>query len=106
VAPRRICLFCQEPLAECICDDDGTDIARPAPLAARDVQAPRCPHCLDNGMVCESHPLYPFGVTVEGHRSACGAGMPCPACCSPVPADGTHSIAEAFTPDWLRGGSG
>jgi hypothetical protein len=64
---------------------------------------PRCPHCLDTGHVCEDHPGYPWDVTVEGHRADCGgAGMPCPWCCSPVPEDGRHSIAEAFVPDWKR----
>ena len=64
----------------------------------------RCPHCLDDGLVCENHPGYPWEVTVEGHRADCygGAGMPCPFCCSPIPEDGRHSIAEAFTPDWKR----
>lgn len=63
----------------------------------------RCPHCLDDGEVCEDHPQFPAHVNVEGHRGEdCGAGMPCPACCSPIPEDGTHSIAEAFTPDWKR----
>jgi hypothetical protein len=65
---------------------------------------PRCLHCLDGGLVCEDHPAFPWEMTVEGHRADCGgAGMPCPSCCSPVPQDGTHSIAEAFTPDWQRG---
>lgn len=65
---------------------------------------PRCMHCLDDGLVCENHPEFPWEVTVEGHRADCygAAGMPCPFCCSPVPEDGTHSIAEAFTPDWKR----
>lgn len=64
---------------------------------------PRCLHCLDDGIVCEYHPQFPWSVTVEGHSGDCGgAGMPCPACCSPIPEDGTRSIAEAFTPDWLR----
>lgn len=64
----------------------------------------RCTHCLDTGHVCEDHPDYPWeGVagTVEGH-SCQAAGMPCGYCCSPIPEDGTHSITEAFTPDWLR----
>lgn len=105
MAPVRMCPFCQLPQAtECICDDEPG--AAPRLRVVSDPGPPRCPHCLDNGMVCEDHPEMPFGVTVEGHRPACGAGMPCPACCSPVPADGTHSIAEAFTPDWLRGGNG
>lgn len=62
----------------------------------------RCLHCLDGGHVCEDHPQFPWEVTVEGHPANCGAGMPCPYCCSPIPEDGTHSIAEAFTPDWQR----
>ena len=64
----------------------------------------RCAHCLDDGLVCENHPEFPWEVTVEGHRADCygGAGMPCPFCCSPIPEDGTHSIAEAFVPDWKR----
>lgn len=62
----------------------------------------RCLHCLDTGHVCEDHPQYPWDVTVEGHRDCGGAGMPCMACCPPIPADGTRSIAEAFTPDWQR----
>jgi hypothetical protein len=74
----------------------------PGPAGA----APRCLHCLDDGMVCEDHPAYPWEMLVEGHDGkACGgAGMPCPACCSPVPEDGTRSIAEAFIPDWQRAG--
>jgi hypothetical protein len=40
--------------------------------------------------------------TVEGHAEHGGIGMPCPACCSPVTEDGTHSVAEAFVPDWRR----
>jgi hypothetical protein len=65
------------------------------------VTTPRCPYCLDDGLVCEDHPQYPWGMTVEGHREH-AAGMPCPACCSPVPEDGTHSITEAVMPDWMR----
>ena len=64
-----------------------------------------CPHCLDEGIVCETHPGFPWEVKVEGHDGTApghGAGMPCPYCCSPVPEDGTHSITEAFTPDWKR----
>jgi hypothetical protein len=103
----RICRFCLLPQAtECLCDDE-TDTARPVPPAARDVPAPRCLSCLDDGHVCEDHPDKPWeGLhgTVEGHAEHGGIAMPCPACCSPVPADGTHSIAEAFTPDYLRKG--
>jgi hypothetical protein len=63
----------------------------------------RCVHCLDDGIVCEDHPEFPWELTVEGHQAGCGgSGKPCGYCCSPVPQDGTHPIAEAFTPDWLR----
>jgi hypothetical protein len=64
-----------------------------------------CIHCLDTGHVCENHPDYPWhGLAgpVEGHTECGGAGMPCGWCCSPIPQDGTRSIAEAFTPDWQR----
>lgn len=66
---------------------------------------PRCAHCLDSGHVCEEHPEYPWEVKVEGHDGTApghGAGMPCPACCSPIPEDGTTSITLAFVPDWKR----
>jgi hypothetical protein len=66
---------------------------------------PRCLHCLDDGHVCEDHPAFPWeGLhgTVEGHAEHGGIGMPCSACCPEIPADGTRSIAEAFTPDWQR----
>ena len=69
------------------------------------VTAPRCLRCLDDGAVCEDHPDMPWeGVwgTVEGHAAHGGIGMPCPACCSPIPEDGSRPIAEAFTPDWRR----
>ena len=65
----------------------------------------RCPHCLGTGIVCEDHPACPWAGlsgTVEGHADCGAPGMPCPYCCSPVPEDGTHSITEAFTPDWQR----
>lgn len=65
----------------------------------------RCPHCLDDGTVCEAHPDFPLGVAVQGHSGRdCGIGIPCPHCCTPVPQDGTHPIAEAFIPDWKRHG--
>lgn len=69
-----------------------------------DLAGVRCPHCLDDGHVCEDHPDYPWAVKVEGHDGeACGgAGMPCPRCCSEIPADGSTSIAVAFVPDWRR----
>ena len=67
------------------------------------VLTPRCLHCLDDGIVCEEHPEYPWDMTVEGHPADCGPpGIPCPYCCSPIPEDGRHFIAEAFTPDWMR----
>ena len=76
----------------------------------------RCEHCLDSGYVCEHHPGHPwFGLVGDidgpslayppcgdGARGCQGAGMPCPACCSPIPEDGLHSIVEAFVPDWQR----
>ena len=64
-----------------------------------------CPQCLDEGHVCEDHPDMRWeGVwgSVEGHAEHGGIGMPCPACCSPVPEDGTTSITAAFVPDWKR----
>jgi hypothetical protein len=75
------------------------------------------------GMCCEEpprakwlsrlHALLPYRgpfrlawrIRVLCEHGAChcgGAGMPCPACCSPIPQDGAHPIAEAFTPDWKR----
>lgn len=65
---------------------------------------PRCVHCLDEGMVCENHPDKPWEGTLSEAEGGCGcgAGTPCPHCCSPLPQDGTGSIADAFTPDWLR----
>lgn len=74
-----------------------------------------CGTCRDTGFVCEDHPGRTWGdmccddpVTdglICGHGAChCGAaGMPCPACCSPVPEDGTVPIGWAFTPDRLRG---
>ena len=64
-----------------------------------------CPRCLDEGHVCEDHPDVPWeGIwgAVEGHAEHGGIGMPCPHCCSPIPRDGTCSIALAFVPDHLR----
>jgi hypothetical protein len=72
-----------------------------------------CPVCADTGHVCENHPNRMWGgvccetsalppatdTTCEHGACRCGgAGIPCPACCPPIPADGTHSIGEAFTP--------
>lgn len=69
---------------------------------------PQCPVCADTGHVCENHPdvpwdwaglvpdaLVPFCCAVR-----CGAGIPCPACCSAPPAG--SSITLAFVPDRLR----
>ena len=67
----------------------------------------RCPHCLDEGHVCEDHPEFPWEGewgTVEGHAEHGGIGMPCPRCCSEIPEDGTTSITVAFVPDWKREG--
>lgn len=67
--------------------------------------SPRCTHCGDEGHVCEDHPDKPWeGIwgTVEGHQEHGGIGMPCPRCCSDIPADGTTSIVAGFTPDWKR----
>jgi hypothetical protein len=73
--------------------------------AAESLALHRCARCLDDGMVCEDHPEFPWeGIhgTVEGHAEHGGIGMPCPACCSPIPEDGTRDIAEAFIPDGKR----
>lgn len=74
---------------------------------------PRCTTCQDMGTVCENHPRRPWGGMCCGNgggevcgHGAChcgGAGMPCEACCSPVPADGTVPIGWGFVPDWQRG---
>ena len=64
-----------------------------------------CLHCLDSGYACEDHPDLPWeGMCgpVEGHAEHGGIGMPCGYCCSPIPEDGSHSVLEAFTPDWQR----
>lgn len=63
-----------------------------------------CTACNDRGRVCEDHPERPWG-NPDKRSDVCdcgGAGMHCPKCCSPIPEDGTRSIAEAFTPDWER----
>lgn len=74
-----------------------------------------CPTCNDSGHVCENHPDKPWGgiccdqpreFTGHCQHGAChcgGAGMPCAACCSPIPEDGSTPIGLAFTPDWRRG---
>ena len=53
--------------------------------------------CQGTGHVCENHPSKVWG-GIHPDGCDCGAGMPCPYCCRPVPQDGTHSIAEAFIP--------
>jgi hypothetical protein len=63
---------------------------------------PRCARCMDTGHVCEDHPDIPQEQCVAEDEGCGTIGIPCPACCSPVPEDGTHSITEAFTPDWQR----
>jgi hypothetical protein len=69
--------------------------------------AARCPSCADSGHVCENHPDQPWGPLCcavgdngrcEHGACGCGAGEPCRACCTPVLADGTHPIGDAFTP--------
>nr|WTB29733.1 hypothetical protein OG781_09725 [Streptomyces sp. NBC_00830] len=60
-----------------------------------------CVRCLDTGHVCEDHPAAPWeGMTgpVAAHPEHGGMGNPCPACCLPVPADGTRPAADAFAP--------
>lgn len=77
----------------------------PATPAAGDVPAVRCHSCLDSGFACEDHPQFPWADLrgpIDGHANCGGAGMPCPACCSAVPADGTRFITDAFIPDWAR----
>lgn len=72
-----------------------------------------CSNCADTGTVCENHPDRPWGAMCchegsfgsglcEHGACGCGAGEPCPACCTPIPEDGTGSITDAFTPDWIR----
>lgn len=58
-----------------------------------------CIHCDDTGHVCENHPDRPWmPMSLAETACDCGAGMPCPHCCTPVPQDGTHSISECFIP--------
>jgi hypothetical protein len=59
----------------------------------------RCVACLDTGHVCENHPHLPWE---HPEGCGCGAGMPCPACCSPIPEDGAQLVGLAFVPDWQR----
>lgn len=59
----------------------------------------KCDNCDDTGHVCENHPSLPWAGTSDGmFACGCGAGMPCPTCCAPVPQDGTCSIADNFIP--------
>lgn len=61
-----------------------------------------CRTCHDTGTVCEEHPDRPWqGLDVCAPACCGGAGMPCPACCDPIPMDGTRQIIEAFTPRHL-----
>jgi hypothetical protein len=60
----------------------------------------RCSSCADTGHACEDHPDRPWGgITDDINGCHCGgAGVPCPACCDPIPEDGSTSIGAAFTP--------
>lgn len=58
-----------------------------------------CRHCLNDGHVCEDHPDRAWR---DGDGCCGAAGMPCPACCDPIPLDGTHRIGAAFQPRHLR----
>ncbi len=64
-----------------------------------------CRTCRNTGFACEDHPQLPWegahGPTAL-HPEHGGAGMPCPACCDPIPQDGTRAICDAFTPRHLR----
>lgn len=81
-------------------------------MPAQPCTPPFCAACRDGGIVCENHPNMPWGGdcragltegdVCEHGACGCGLGMPCPACCSPIPQDGKHSIGEAFIPDHLR----
>lgn len=111
MALTRLCPFCLLPLVtECICPDAAAPAGDPPPFG--------CQVCHDTGHVCECHPSRPWGgfccddpvkldqageaLCTHGACHCGGAGEPCPACCPSVPADGTHSITEAFTPDGKR----
>lgn len=63
-----------------------------------------CANCHDSGHVCENHPDRPWTGFVGEIPGACdcGAGMPCPKCCSAIPQDGTQPITLAFVPDDRR----
>lgn len=74
-----------------------------------------CTGCADSGHVCENHPDRPWGGlccaapdgpdVCEHGACQCGAGAPCPTCCTAPPQDGTgSSVVEAFAvrraPPW------
>lgn len=82
-------------------------------LGVAEAPASRCRRCAGTGHTCENHPDMPWGglccdapAGARACRSgAChcgGAGIPCAACCAPVPEDGTRSISEAFIPRLKR----
>lgn len=58
-----------------------------------------CGTCLNEGHVCEDHPDRAWR---DGDGCCGAAGMPCPACCDPIPMDCSVSIVAAFTPRHLR----
>lgn len=58
-----------------------------------------CPNCNDCGAVCENHPDRPWR-EFDPNGCGCGAGMPCPRCCSP--GEPTESITMAFIPHKFR----
>lgn len=63
-----------------------------------EITAVACANCCDTGHVCENHPDHPWGgLAVTSTACVCGAGMPCPSCCDPIPEDGSASISAAFT---------
>jgi hypothetical protein len=63
------------------------------------VNAPHCRACNDTGHVCENHPGKPWADISDAENACdCGAGLPCVACCDPIPDDGSASIVAAFTP--------
>ena len=62
-----------------------------------------CPSCRNTGHVCENHPDHPWGgISDAPNACACGAGMPCPECTTPVPQDGTHSITDCFVSRYAK----
>lgn len=64
------------------------------------MSAPHCPACHDSGHVCENHPDRPWSPMVLAPEACgCGAGQPCPSCCSP---SAGGQIEGAFVPDRFR----